>query len=118
MLNRGQTQLRPLPESAEVLQADIRDAATVRTALGDRRFDVVVNWVAFTPDHVQADVDLFAGRTDQYVFISSASAYQTPPARLPITESTPLRNPYWAYSQDKIASEDFCCGPTASTASR
>ena len=65
-----------------------------------------MDWVAFTPAHVEADLDLFRGRTGQYVFISSASAYQTPPGRLPVTESTPLRNPFWAYSRDKIACED------------
>ncbi|PPG57115.1 NAD-dependent dehydratase, partial [Rathayibacter sp. AY2B7] len=60
-----------------------------------------------TPEHVQQDIDLFAGRTGQYVFISSASAYQKPPRSLPVTESTPLRNPYWQYSRDKIACEDL-----------
>ncbi|GAB3519285.1 SDR family oxidoreductase [Arthrobacter monumenti] len=68
--------------------------------------DVVVNFIAFTPEQVQADIDLFSGRTGQYVFISSASAYQTPPARLPIDESTPLRNPFWDYSRRKIACEE------------
>ena len=67
----------------------------------------MADFVAFAPEHVQADIDLFTGRTGQYVFISSASAYQKPPARLPITESTPLRNPYWQYSRDKIACEDL-----------
>jgi nucleoside-diphosphate-sugar epimerase len=67
----------------------------------------VVDFVAFTPDHVRADLELFRGRTGQYVFISTASAYQTPPSRLPVTESTPLRNPYWQYSRDKIACEDL-----------
>ena len=62
--------------------------------------------VAFTPAHVQADINFFTGRTAQYVFISSASAYQTPPLRLPVTESTPLRNPNWRYTRDNIASED------------
>ena len=76
-------------------------------AIGDRDFDVVVDWLAFTPDQVRARTDLFRGRVGQYVFISSASAYQTPPSRLPITESTPLRNPYWAYSRGKIACEDL-----------
>ena len=90
-----------------MLRADIRDPASVTAALGDREFDAVVDWVAFTPDHVRADIDLFRGRTGQYVFISSASAYQTPPARLPVTESTPLRNPFWQYSRDKIACEDL-----------
>ena len=69
-------------------------------------FDAVVNFIAYNPDHVGADIDLFIGRTGQYVFISSASAYQKPVAQLPIRESTPLRNPYWAYSRDKIASEE------------
>lgn len=107
VLNRGSSATRPLPEGAEVVQADVRDPASVRAALGDREFDSVVDWVAFTPEHVQTDLDLFAGRTGQYVFISSASAYQTPPERLPVTESTPLRNPFWQYSRDKIACEDL-----------
>jgi nucleoside-diphosphate-sugar epimerase len=107
VLNRGSSATRPVPEGAEVVQADVRDPASVRAALGSREFDSVVDWVAFTPEHVQTDVDLFAGRTGQYVFISSASAYQTPPERLPVTESTPLRNPFWQYSRDKIACEDL-----------
>ncbi|HZC27196.1 MAG TPA: SDR family oxidoreductase [Actinopolymorphaceae bacterium] len=105
ILNRGATKHRSVPAGAELLTADIRDPASVRSALGDREFDVVVDFVAFTPDHVQTDVDLFTGRTGQYVFISSASAYQTPPGRLPIVESTPLRNPHWQYSRNKIACE-------------
>jgi len=107
ILNRGSTSWRPAPEGAEVIHADVRDPAAVRAAVGKITFDVVVNFVAFTPQHVQADVDIFGGRTGQYVFISSASAYQTPPSRLPIVESTPLRNPYWQYSRDKIACEDL-----------
>jgi nucleoside-diphosphate-sugar epimerase len=106
VLNRGRTPLRPLPEGARPLRADIRDPEAVRSALAGREYDVVVDFVAYTPEHVRTDVDLFAGRVGQYVFISSASAYQKPPARLPIVESTPLRNPYWAYSRDKIACED------------
>ena len=70
-------------------------------------FDVVAEFLAFTPEHVAADLALFEGRCGQYVFISSASAYQKPPQRLPITESTPLRNPFWQYSRDKIACEDL-----------
>ncbi|HYO18069.1 MAG TPA: NAD-dependent epimerase/dehydratase family protein, partial [Dermatophilaceae bacterium] len=107
LLNRGGHTPRPAPEGAEVLKADIRDMASVRAALGSRTFDVVVDFVAFTADHVAADIEVFAGRTSQYVFISSASAYQKPPARLPIRESTPLRNPFWQYSRDKIAGEDL-----------
>jgi len=107
VLNRGSGTGRPLPEQATVLRADVRDPAAVKEALGDREFDAVVDWVAYTPDQVRAGIDLFRGRTGQYVFISSASAYQTPPARLPVTESTPLRNPFWRYSRDKIACEDL-----------
>ena len=107
VLNRGATQLRPLPPEATVLHADVHDPASVRAALGDLEFDAVVDWVAFTPEQVRSDIELFRGRTGQYVFISSASAYQTPPSRVPVTESTPLRNPYWQYSRDKIACESL-----------
>jgi nucleoside-diphosphate-sugar epimerase len=110
VLNRGSSTTRPLPDGAELVQADVRDPGSVRSALGGREFDAVVDWVAFTPEHVQTDLDLFSGRTGQYVFISSASAYQTPPERLPVTESTPLRNPFWQYSRDKIACEDLLVG--------
>ncbi len=106
ILNRGRTMLRPAPAGAELLRADIRDSASVRAAIGDREFDVVVNFVAYEPSHVQSDVDIFAGRAGQYVFISSASAYHKPPRRVPVTESTPLHNPYWRYSQNKIACEE------------
>jgi nucleoside-diphosphate-sugar epimerase len=106
VLNRGLSRLRPLPEQVTVLRGDVSDPAAVRRAVGDRSFDAVVDWVAFTPQHVRSDIDLFRGRTTQYVFISSASAYQTPPARQPVLESTPLRNPFWAYSRGKIACEE------------
>ena len=106
VLNRGSSR-RALPEGVEELVADVRDAAAVRDAVGEVEYDVVAEFLAFTPDHVQQDLDLFEGRTGQYVFISSASAYEKPPRRLPITESTPLRNPFWQYSRDKIACEDL-----------
>jgi nucleoside-diphosphate-sugar epimerase len=106
VLNRGQSASRPLPPGVRELRGDARDAASVRDAVRGLDFDSVVQFVAFAPEHVRADVDLFNGRTAQYVFISTASAYQTPPARLPVTESTPLRNPFWLYSRDKIACED------------
>ena len=107
VLNRGRSTTRPLPGGVTELRGDIREPGTVRDALGNRDFDCVVDWVAFTPDHVRTDLDLFRDRTGQYVFISSASAYQTPAARLPVTESTLLRNPHWQYSRDKIACEDL-----------
>ena len=104
LLNRGAS-LRPVAEGAHVMRADIRNPDSVRAAIGDLEFDVVVDWIAFDPEHVETDLDLFRGRTAQYVFISSASVYQTPPARLPVIESTPLDNPYWQYARDKIACE-------------
>ena len=107
VFNRGLSLDRPLPAEATLLRGDIRDPRCVREVLGSREFDAVVDWVAFTPEHVQADIDFFRGRTGQYVFISSASAYQTPPARVPIVESTPLRNPFLRYSRDKIACEEL-----------
>ncbi|MEE2521896.1 NAD-dependent epimerase/dehydratase family protein [Pseudarthrobacter sp. J75] len=106
ILNRGQSTGRPTPEGAEVLHADIRDSSAVREVLQGREFDAVADFIAFTPDHARASMELFRGRTGQYVFISSASAYQKPPTRLPILESTPLKNPFWQYSRDKIACED------------
>src|SRR5262245_24204832 len=106
LLCRGKTNTRPAPPGAKLLQADIADGAAVRAALGAHQFDAVVNWIVFTVDQIERDISLFAGRTGQYVFISSASAYQTPPARMPVTESTPLHNPYWQYSRNKIACEE------------
>jgi nucleoside-diphosphate-sugar epimerase len=107
VLNRGETTKRPLPQSATVLHGDIRQPGPAEEALGDLTFDAVVDWIAYVPEHVQRDIELFRGRTAQYVFISSASAYQTPPLRTPIVESTPLRNPFWQYSRDKIACEQL-----------
>jgi nucleoside-diphosphate-sugar epimerase len=107
LLTRTGSSIRPLPPGVTRHLADIRRPETVREALGGLDFDVVVDWVAFTREHVATDVSLFAGRTGQYVFISSASAYQTPPSRLPVTESTPLRNPYWSYSRQKIECEEL-----------
>jgi nucleoside-diphosphate-sugar epimerase len=105
LLNRGHS-MRNAPEAAQIHHADIRDKDSVRQVLGKNHFDAVVDFIAFTPEHIETDLQLFRGRTDQYIFISSASAYQTPPVSLPITESTPLYNPFWQYSRDKIACED------------
>jgi nucleoside-diphosphate-sugar epimerase len=104
LLNRGQS-ARPVPEKARLLQGDIRQPEEVAQVIGSQTFDAVVDWVAFTPQQVEADLGLFRGKTGQYVFISSASAYQTPPASLPVTEGTPLDNPYWEYSRNKMACE-------------
>jgi len=104
LLNRGKSE-RLVPEGARVFEADIRDPGSVKQALKNEEFDVVVDWVAYIPQHIEVDLDLFRGRTNQYVFISSASAYQTPPSSQPVTESTMLDNPFWDYSQAKIACE-------------
>ncbi len=104
LLNRGQSK-RLIPKDARPLIADIHQPDTVEAALGNLHFDAVVDWIAYEPSHIQRDIELFRHRTDQFVFISSASAYQKPPAFLPITESTPLANPFWKYSQQKAACE-------------
>jgi len=105
LLNRG-TSGHPVPNGAQVVNGDIRDPQSVRAALGSRSFDMVADFVAFIPEHIETDLELFRGRTGQYIFISSASAYQTPPAILPVTESTVLDNPYWEYSRNKAACEE------------
>jgi len=105
LLNRGSRPDVDVPDGVEALTADARDEQAVAAALGDRTFDAVVNWIAFVPRHVEQDIRLFAGRTSQYVFISSASVYQKPLEHYIVTESTPLANPYWQYARDKIACE-------------
>ncbi|MFZ2097940.1 MAG: SDR family oxidoreductase [Anaerolineales bacterium] len=104
LLNRG-TSFRPAAKRAVQLHGDIRQPATIQAILGELTFDAVVEWMAFTPEHIHTDIELFRNRTRQYIFISSASAYQKPPSFLPITESTPLHNPYWQYSRNKAACE-------------
>lgn len=106
VVNRGISTTRPPLEGARHLTGDASDAASVAAAIGNEEFDVVANFRSFLPEQVREDIKLFAGRTGQYLYISSASAYQKPVAHLPITESTPLKNPFWQYSRDKIASED------------
>ena len=105
LLNRGRHSACP-PAGANVIAVDIEDAAAVARALAGASFDAVVDWIAFEPAHVERDIALFRGRARQYVFISSASAYQKPATSYLITESTPLANPYWTYSQQKIACEE------------
>ena len=108
LMVRGMTsRLRPPPAEAHILQADVRDPEQAQAALGGAHFDAVVDFVAFTSDHVRSDLELFRDRTEQFVFISSASAYHKPVRHLPITESTPLHNPFWEYSRNKIACEEI-----------
>jgi nucleoside-diphosphate-sugar epimerase len=104
---RGRTP-RPVPPGARVLRGDIRDPVWARSALGQRRFDVVVDWVGFLPEHITLDIDLFRGHVGHYIFISSASVYEPSPApTLPITESAPRGNPHWVYARNKIACEEL-----------
>ncbi len=105
LLNRGQSK-KLIPSDVKVIKGDIRDRISASKLLEMHDFDVVVNWVAFVPTHVEADIEFFRGKVGQYIFISSASAYQKPATHWLITESTPLANPYWQYSRDKIACED------------
>jgi nucleoside-diphosphate-sugar epimerase len=104
LLNRGQRTVA-IP-GAHNLTGDIRQPDVVRQVLRDMRFDAVVDWIAYTADDIERDLELFRGRTGQYIFISSASAYQKPPTHYLITESTPLYNPYWEYSRNKIRCEE------------
>lgn len=105
LLTRGQ-RAAELPAGVRTLTCDIEDRAAARAALHSHSFDVVVNWIAFTPEQIERDLDLFQGKTRQYIFISSASAYQKPGTHHLITESTPLANPFWEYSRQKIACEE------------
>ena len=104
-LNRG-SHPQWAPAGVTTLQADIRDPRQTKKAVKGMHFDSVVNWIAFLPEHVEQDIQVFAGIADQYVFISSASVYRKPPTHWVITESTPLANPFWQYSRDKIACEE------------
>lgn len=106
LFNRGERSSF-VPQGAQVIHGDIRDKEQAAEVLKGYDFDVVVDWIAFTPEHVQTDIDLFTGKTRQYIYISSASAYQKPQRNYLITEETPLVNPYWQYSRDKIASEEL-----------
>ncbi|MFA7227526.1 MAG: SDR family oxidoreductase [Melioribacteraceae bacterium] len=106
LLNRGNS-LRTPPAEAKIIRGDIRDPESVRSLLKDEDFDAVVDWIAYNEEHVRADFNLFRDRTGQYIFISSASAYHKPPLGLPIKENTPLHNPFWNYSREKINCENY-----------
>jgi len=106
-LNRGKsTAIRPI-DGVKHKIADIRNETEADAVLGNMMFNAVIDWIAFVPSHIEEDIRLFRKRTKQFVFISSASIYQTPPQHLPVTERTPLENPIWKYSQDKIACEQI-----------
>ncbi len=104
LLTRGQHESR-LPPGVKTLVADVNDPALPQK-LERESFDAVVDWIAFTPADIERDLNLFRGRIRQFVFISSASAYQKPQTHYLMTESTPLANPHWDYSRNKIACEE------------
>src|SRR3954453_6816152 len=106
LLNRGRT-AADLPAGGEVIAADVRGEQGSAGTLGGRMFDVVANFIGFTPDDVRRDVRLFGGRVRQYLFVSSASVYLKPLPHYRVTERTPLGNPYWQYARDKIACEEL-----------
>lgn len=106
LLNRGNRSDK-VPGNVKVLKADINDEAAVGKLLEGTQWDCVCDFIGFVPAQVERDWRLFRGRTKQYMYISSASAYQKPAVSPFITEGTPMVNPYWQYSRDKIACEDF-----------
>ncbi len=106
LITRGQSK-RPIPKGAVHLKVDVHDQKALIKALEDKTWDVVVEFLAYSPKDVERDIKLFSGKTEQYIFISSASAYQKPPAHWPITEDVPLKNPFWTYSQNKILCEEI-----------
>jgi nucleoside-diphosphate-sugar epimerase len=106
LLNRG-SRSSALPPGAREIRCDIAREAEAAEKIAGLTFDVTADFIAYTPDQVERDYRLFGGKTGQYIFISSASAYQKPLSDYRVTEGTPLANPYWQYSRDKIACEDF-----------
>ena len=106
VLNRGNRN-SVLPDSVKTITADINDEADVILKLGDMHFDSVCEFIGFTVDQIERDYRIFKGRTDQYIFTSSASAYNKPAASYVITEGTTLSNPHWEYSRNKIICEEF-----------
>lgn len=108
LLNRSTSTKYPAPEGATVLQANVHaDTAHLSALLAGQHFDAVVDFIAFHPYDIQRDLSLFREKTDQFVFISSASAYQKPVENYLITEETPLENPFWEYSRNKIDCENL-----------
>lgn len=106
LFNRG-SRTEELPENIKVINGDINNEAEAEKLLGDLRFDTVCDFIGFVPSQLERDCRLFKDRTKQFMYISSASAYQKPLSDYRITEGTPLANPYWEYSRNKIACEDF-----------
>jgi len=109
VLNRdsGSIMRRELPKEVHKLKADIGDKESLKNVLKGLKFDVVADFICFTPEQAKQDLEIYSGLCEQFIFISTASAYQKPLTAVPITESTPLKNPYWLYSRNKIACEEL-----------
>lgn len=105
LINRG-GRSEVIPSNVSLIQADIHDTETVQKQLGTLSFDVVADFISFVPADIERAYQLFAGRTNQYLFISSGAAFQCPRNHYLITEGTLLKNPYWTYAQNKILCED------------
>ena len=103
LLNRGS---KKLPEGMRSIVTDIHDEQAVAKAIAHESYDVVAQFIGYTAKDVERDIRLFQYKTKQYIFISSASAYQKPQTDYRITESTPLVNPFWEYSRNKIEAEE------------
>lgn len=106
LLNRGNRNA-DLPDSVRIIKADIGDEADVAAKLEGMSFDVVCDFIGFVPAQLERDYRLFSGKTKQFMYISSASAYHKPVREYRITEATALANPYWEYSRNKIACEEY-----------
>lgn len=106
VLNRG-SRTAELPDNVKTIQADINDEAAVKEAVKNMTFDCVGEFIGFVPEQIERDIRLFAGKTKQYIYISSASAYNKPCADYVISEGTSLANKYWEYSRNKIACEEL-----------
>lgn len=106
LLNRG-SRNSELPKGVHQIQVDVNDEAAVSNKIANLNFDVVCDFIGFVPEQIERDFRLFDNKTKQYIYISSASAYQKPLSDYRISEGTPLANPYWEYSRNKIACEEF-----------
>jgi nucleoside-diphosphate-sugar epimerase len=108
LVNRSSSKKYSVPAGTTVIQGDIHaDSSSLAAQLAGQHFDAVIDFIAYTPEDIARGISLFRDKTDQFVFISSASAYQKPPQHYLITEETPLENPFWDYSRDKIACEEL-----------
>jgi len=106
ILNRGNRN-QQVPKNVILMNGNINDEDEINRLIKDSYFDSVIQFVAYTKEQVERDVRIFTGKTEQYIFISTASVYHKPVEDYPMTEKTPISNPYWEYSQNKIACEEY-----------